>query len=343
MKESTIKIVLVGCGGISRAWVKPLLERKDTVLSGLVDINRQAAEKLASQFNLGAVPIATDLAGLLKTVKPDVVFDCTTPESHYAVAMTAFRHGCHVLAEKPMADTLAHARTLVETAGKKRKVYAVIQNRRYSRWIRGIVRLVRSKKLGTLTTLTSDFFIGAHFGGFRDHMKHVLLLDMAIHTFDAARFISGADPVSVFCREWNPAGSWYDHDACAIALFEMSGSLIYSYRGSWCAEGMNTSWESTWRLVGTRGSALWDGGSNCQAERVKGKTGFKREIEKVAVDFSDIPGLLEGHAGLIDEFLNCVRRGKKPLTAGEDNIKSLAMVLAAIESSQKNKPVKVNW
>ncbi len=343
MKESLIKIVLVGCGGISRAWVRPLLEKKEASLIGLVDINPQAAEKLASQFNLKNVAIETNLTSALQCLKPDAVFDCTTPESHYPVALTAFQHHCHVLAEKPMADTLAHARTLVETAAKKNLVYAIIQNRRYNRWIRGIVRLVRSRKIGTLTTLTSDFFIGAHFGGFRDRMKHVLLLDMAIHTFDAARFISGADPVSVFCREWNPAGSWYDYDASAIALFEMTGGLVYSYRGSWCAEGMNTSWESAWRLIATKGSAIWDGGGNCQAERVKGKTGFKRELEKVEVKFPEFPASQEGHAGLIDEFLRCVRQGKKPLTSGEDNIKSLAMVIAAIESSQKNKVVKVSW
>ncbi|MCM8768356.1 MAG: Gfo/Idh/MocA family oxidoreductase [Candidatus Omnitrophica bacterium] len=341
MKESVIKVVLVGCGGISRAWVKPLQERKDARLVGLVDIRKEAAENLASQFNLQDIPVGTDLPSMLKTVQPEAVFDCTTPESHYSVAMTAFGHGCHVLAEKPMADTLSHAQKLVEISLKKKRIYAIIQNRRYTRWIRGIVNLVRSKILGQLTTLTSDFFIGAHFGGFRDRMKHVLLLDMAIHTFDAARFISGVDPVSVFCHEWNPVGSWYEHDASAIALFEMTGGVVYSYRGSWCAEGMNTSWEGQWRLIGSKGSAVWDGNERCQVERVKGKTGFKREVEKLEVGFPELP--LEGHSGLIDEFLRCVRQGKKPLTAAEDNIKSLAMVLAAVESSQKNKPVKVVW
>ena len=80
---------------------------------------------------------------------------------------------------------------------------------------------MQSGAVGPLTTVNCDFYIGAHFGGFRDRMEHVLLLDMAIHTFDQARFIMGADPVSVYCNEWNPAGSWYDHDASAIAIFEM--------------------------------------------------------------------------------------------------------------------------
>ena len=40
-------------------------------------------------------------------------------------------------------------------------------------------------------------------------MESPLILDMAIHTFDQARFITGADPVSVYCHEFNPPGSWY--------------------------------------------------------------------------------------------------------------------------------------
>ena len=55
----------------------------------------------------------------------------------------------------------------------------------------------RSGAIGDITTVTVDFYVGAHFGGFRAEMDHVLLLDMAIHSFDEARFLSGTDPVAV--------------------------------------------------------------------------------------------------------------------------------------------------
>ena len=58
---------------------------------------------------------------------------------------------------------------------------------------------------------------------------------MAIHTFDAARFLAGADPVSVICHEWNPPGSWYDHDASAVAVFELSGGILYTVFQAGCA------------------------------------------------------------------------------------------------------------
>lgn len=65
----------------------------------------------------------------------------------------------------------------------------------------------------------ADFFIGAHFVGFRERMEHPLLLDMAIHTFDQARFLLGsAKAETALCMAFNPASSWYDGCASAIRL-----------------------------------------------------------------------------------------------------------------------------
>jgi predicted dehydrogenase len=229
--------VLVGCGGISGAWLSPLAEEPTIEIVGLVDLNEENARKKAVEFNLKA-DVGTDLDTMLKLKQPDIVFDVTVPDAHYDVILTALAAGCHVLGEKPLADSMEHARAMVAAAEKAGKIYAVIQNRRYQPGIHGLVDFVNNNEIGKITTVNSDFTIGAHFGGFRDQMKHVLLLDMAIHTFDAARFISGADPVAVYCHEWNPAGSWYAHGASAVATFEMSNGIVYTYRGSWCAEGL---------------------------------------------------------------------------------------------------------
>lgn len=74
--------------------------------------------------------------------------------------------------------------------------------------------------------------LAPHFGGFREEMDNVLLLDMAIHTFDAARYVAGRKPLTVYCVERNPKGSWYRHGASANAIFEFSDDIVFSYRGS---------------------------------------------------------------------------------------------------------------
>lgn len=339
--EPVLRAVLVGCGGISEAWLKPVATQADVQIVGLVDRVEASARKRAAEFHLESARVGTDLREVLKATRPDIVFDCTVPGAHVGVALEAFRHGCHVLGEKPLADSMADARKMVRAAARAGRTHAVMQNRRYLPEIRVVRELIASERLGALTTLSSDFFIGAHFGGFREQMRHVLLLDMAIHTFDAARLLCGGDPVSVYCKEWNPAGSWYAHGASAVAVFTMSNGVVYTYRGSWCSEGLATLWEGTWHGIGTSGSFRWNGYRDFEAQ----------VVTKVATPFSQVAGLAPlpfgnvtqpiGHGGQIAEFVRCLREGRTPETASSDNIKSLAMVFAAIESAEKGREVRV--
>lgn len=342
-QKDTLRIVLVGCGAMSRAWLQTATELADVEVVGLVDIYEEAAHARARELQLTQALIGTDLGEVLARTRPDIVFNCTIPEAHLQTSLQALEAGCHVLSEKPLAASLEAARTLVAAAQRVDRYFAVMQNRRYDANILRVHHALASGELGALTTVNSDFYIGAHFGGFRDHMRHVLLLDMAIHTFDAARFLTGADPVSVYCHEWNPAGSWYDHDASAIAIFEMTGGLMYTYRGSWCAEGLATTWESDWRLIAERGSITWDGGEDIRVQQVQETGGFLSTFRDVEPDLVERTERTQGHSSAIRDFIACVREGRAPQTSGTDNIKSLAMVFAAIESAESGKRVAVSW
>jgi predicted dehydrogenase len=339
--ETTFKAVLVGCGSISRLWLDAVRTIPDLELVGFVDLIEESARRRATDYGWQRAVIGTDLRAVLEKTVPDAVFDCTVPEAHFHVTLEALRYGCHVLGEKPMADTMQHAREMVAAAQAAGKIYAVIQNRRYTPGIRRLRNFLASEPIGPITTVNSDFYVGPHFGGFRAHMEHVLLLDMAIHTFDAARFVTNADPVSVYCKEWNPVGSWYDHDASAIAIFEMTNGIVYTYRGSWCAEGLPTTWESDWRILGSRGSVKWDG-EHILAQAVAETGRFLATYQDI-----DVPAYSStkaaGHASLIREFVSCIRTGTTPETVCTDNIKSLAMVFGAIESVNRGKRVEISW
>ncbi len=339
--EGKTRAVLVGCGGISRAWLRALQGMPEVEVAGLVDIDEQAAATVAEEFGLVGAARGTELAPMLEQVAPEVVFNCTIPEAHMEVTLAALRHGCHVLGEKPLADSMENARRMVAAAEEANRILAVIQNRRYDANIRRLRSFLCSGVLGPVTTVNCDFYIGAHFGGFRDRMEHVLLLDMAIHTFDQARLLTGANATSVYCHEWNPAGSWYDHDASAVAIFQMTGGLVYTYRGSWCAEGLNTAWECDWRIICRNGTVTWDGAEGFRAQVVAKEGGFRSELADIQVPPLDVADTLEGHAGNIREFIRCVRSGGTPETVASDNINSLAMVFAAIESAESGRPVSV--
>ena len=219
---TTFKALLVGAGGMGRSWGNNLKDHAEVEVAGWVDIRPGAAAEAADGLQLSGLHTGDDLGRALAEAKPDFVVDVTVPEAHREVTLQALAAGVPVLGEKPMADSMEHAREMVAASEKAGKLYMVSQSRRYDARIHAYRKLI-VEQIGTPGILNSDFYIGAHFGGFRDEMASVLLLDMAIHTLDAARYVSGADPVSVYCEEFNPAWSWYKGDASATALFEMTG------------------------------------------------------------------------------------------------------------------------
>jgi predicted dehydrogenase len=330
---------------MAATWVQALQEpalRGRIELVGLVDIDLSAAERLRDEFGLTGATAGNDLDAMLSDMRPELVFDVAVPSARQDIACTALRHGCHVLSEKPMATSLQSARRIQEAAVQAGRTFAVTQNRRFKEGIRRARATVESGVLGDINAIHCDFFVGAHFGGFREIMQHVLLLDMAIHTFDAARFVSGKEPVAVYCHESNPASSWYLHGSVANAIFEFSDDVVFTYRGSWSAEGANTSWDSAWRIVGSKGTLLWDGETSFTANVVDGTEGFFRPLRQIDVPPAPVPDLINGHASVIGEFLDAIETGAEPETSGSDNIKSLAMVFAAIESAVTRQRVLIH-
>ncbi len=330
------RVVVVGAGSISDAWFPPLLAEKVEIVA-VVDLRLETAEAKIKQYGLSA-QAATDLAPVLKSAKPDFVLDLTVPESHHAVTIAALRAGAHVLGEKPLALTMAEAREMVHVAEATGKLYLVNQNRRWDPKHEAVRRVLAAGTIGDITTVNCDFYLGVHFGGFREEMASPLLLDMAIHHFDLARFFTGANAVSVYAKEFNPKGSWYRGDVAASCIFEMSDGIIFTYRGSWCSEGFNTSWNGDWRIIGSQGTLLYQQDEDPRTQVVACEDPiFQRPLKDIPVPVPDMPAT--GMHGALREMLTYLRTGTIPQTECHDNIKSLAMVLSAIESSRAGHPV----
>jgi predicted dehydrogenase len=244
--------------------------------------------------------------------------------------------GCHVLSEKPMAETLDQARDLVTRAQKAGRIHAVVQNRRYVAGVRRIARALKSGAIGDIASVHADFFLAPHFGGFREEMDHVLLLDMAIHTFDALRCMTGLGALGAYCREWNPPSSWYRQGSSAAAIFELETGATFVYRGSWCAPGLPTSWEAEWRFLGAKGSLTWDGADAIRIEAIAPgrRSGLFEPVQPIEPPTLAEDDRVGGHFGVLSDFVAAVRTGLEPETAGRDNIRSLAMVFGAIESAE---------
>jgi predicted dehydrogenase len=318
----TKRALLVGAGSMGRTWAANLSNCPETEIAGWIDRDPQAVEASLAATEIEVAFKGTDLSHALDAIKPDFLVDVTTPESHCAVTLAALDRGIPVLGEKPMASTMEEAQKMTRASQEKGVLYMVSQSRRYDWRIRACRRAFQ--KIGDIGILDADFYLGPHFGGFRDAMESPLIVDMAIHTFDQARYLTGADPVSVYCEEFNPSWSWYKGDASAVALFEMENGLRFTYRGSWCAEGRNT----------------WDGDQDIRGEVVRSAGGFMSEHDAFAEPVTDAGPVFI--AGSLRDFLDALENpGHTPMGRCDDNIKSFAMVCAAVESSKTGRRVPI--
>ena len=111
-----LKAVIVGTGLIARKKHIPSFKKhKGKVeLVALCDLNQEAAQKLAADFQIPKV--YSDLAEMIAKEKPDMVDICTPPQTHVRLAVEAMKAGCNVLIEKPMALTVEECDTIVNVS-----------------------------------------------------------------------------------------------------------------------------------------------------------------------------------------------------------------------------------
>ncbi|MEU5870456.1 Gfo/Idh/MocA family oxidoreductase [Glycomyces sp. NPDC047369] len=322
--EGPLRLVVVGAGGMGRAWMHTIEADPATELVGVADLYPAATEGAVADLGR-EIATGTDAVELAQRTGAHALVNATIPEAHHPVTIAALRAGLPVLGEKPVAATVAEGLALAAAAELTGHLFMVSQSRRYNRGLFQAKRQAAS--LGRIGIVAVDFFKAPHFGGFRDAMDSPLLLDMAIHQFDMARFLLDADPVAVVCEEYNPPWSWYAGNAAATAAFEMEGGARFTFNGSWCSPGLETSWNGAWRISAEHGSAVWDGEGDPQSDPESKAT-------------ADDPG--DGIAGSLREFTAALLQGREPMGRVHANVLSLAMVEAAIRSAAEGRRVQVD-
>jgi len=328
LPSGPIRLIQAGAGGMGRAWLGTIAGNPDVELVGLADLDPELARRAADDHGFAGLPVAGSVEELLAATEADAMINVTVPEAHRATSELALRHGLAVLCEKPMAPSVQDCRAMIAAAATAGRLLMVSQSRRYFRTLYAFERQLRT--LGRPELLSCEFFKAPHFGGFRERMPEPLLVDMAIHQFDLARKLISSEPVSVRCRSFNPSWSWFDGNAAAEAVFEFADGAVFSFVGSWCAPGLETSWNGRWRASTASGTAIWDGDGEPVAETAAG--------EPLPVEVGTEP---EQIAGSLAEFVTALRTGERPQTEGRSNINSVAMVEAAVRSSRTGAAVSL--
>jgi predicted dehydrogenase len=329
------RALLVGAGGMGHAWLNTMRNEPRVELAGVVDIDPDRAGTAAQEYGDGSASGFTDVSEGIRATTPDLLIDVADPDSHHPVTTTALRAGVPVIGEKPATSTLPQAVELAALSRLTGVPFVVSQNRRYEPNAGNAVAAIAA--IGQPELVTATFALGAHFGGFRATMESPLLYDMSIHHLDYLRYLMGAldrrqaEVADVYCEEFSPSWNWFAGNAsCAITLRFVSGAFA-TYTGSWCSVGLNTSWNADWRVSAPHGTVLWDGVSEPRVEVIDDFAGVAAPPVVTAT------GLAASLAG----FLDHLDGGPLPATAIADNLQSLALVFAAMESSRSGARVSV--
>lgn len=105
-----LRAAVVGAGYVATHHLAALARLDFVDIVGLCDSNTETARTLAAKFN---IPLVGARLSDLASAKPDMVYVLTPPSSHASLAIEAMDMGCHVLIEKPMADSVAECEAIL--------------------------------------------------------------------------------------------------------------------------------------------------------------------------------------------------------------------------------------
>ncbi len=191
---------VIGIGDISALHLDAIRTNPRIELVGVCDLDPQRAEAGGRAFG---VPFFTDHRELLRVVAPEVVHITTPHHQHVPVALDALDAGAHVLTEKPIGQSVAAGRRLVErAAGSDRKVGVVFQNR-YNPTALAIKEVLASGVLGPVTGgraavwwfRPTSYYAAAPWRGRWETAGGGVLINQAIHTLDLLLWFLGAPRV----------------------------------------------------------------------------------------------------------------------------------------------------
>lgn len=323
-----LRFILVGMGARSRIWRRVLQEHQECRLVGLVETDPHRLS--AAVADLPEVVAGSTLEGVAREVDADVALLCTPPAGRDGQVAAACVARLAILAEKPLADTLAGAEAHVAAAAEAGVPLAVGLNFRYLGVTRALKTLFSPERLGRpeFGRFTYERWRDGrlpHLNKYPLSMSQPMLWEQSIHHFDLMRFVYDAEPVRISARTFNPSWSMYDGDANVAALITFTDGVEVTYQGTWAGNWQQMGFE--WRTECTRGVAV--------QKDMFGALGYalRDDPTLTPVPLPEEEPWVDDARRLLEDFVSHFREGAALPCSGTDHLNSLRMVEACIRSA----------
>lgn len=323
-------IGLVGCGEIAKHHLQAYVAAGYDVRA-LCDVDREKASRYQQVFYPGA-KIFSDYEELLADDQIAVLDVATHPAHRPPIIEAAIKAGKHVLSQKPFVTDLDEGERLVELADRHGVLLAVNQNGRWAPHFSYLREAIAAGWLGKL--------VSAHFAVHWDHswvkgtpfenVRHLILFDFAIHWFDLMTCIMGSEkPSRLYASFTRSFAQEVRPNLLAQVLIEYPGrqaTLVFD--GHTTAGGFDTSF-----IVGTKATFRAEGVDiNAQQVSVSTEAG-------TWTSFLEGRWFNDGFHGAMAELLKAIAENRQPSHSARENLRSLALCFAAVESAETHQPV----
>ena len=195
--STPIRVLVAGCGNMGASHARAYHRMPEFEIAGLVSRGPASRERLSAE--LGGLPGFSDYYAALAATKPDAVSINTYPETHGPYARAALDAGCHVFCEKPLAETVEEAQSIVDAArARDRKLVIGYILRVHPAWVRFIeIARTLGKPLVMRMNLNQQSR-GTAWQSHRNLMESMSpIVDCGVHYVDVMCQMTGARPVRV--------------------------------------------------------------------------------------------------------------------------------------------------
>lgn len=331
-KNYNPKIGIIGTGGISDFHLK---NYKDFGFDVVAIANRtlSKAEQRRDKFYPHA-DVFEDYNKILERDDIKVVDITPHPQDRLPIIKKALSAGKHVLSQKPFVLDLKDGRELVKLARENNVKLAVNQNGRWAPHFSYMRSAIEAGLIGRpLSVNFSLQWDQTWITGNQafENIKHLILFDFAIHWFDiSACFMQGQQVKSIYA-------SAVKYDEQKYKPFSIA-SCVINYEQAQVTMSFNAHTvlgeEDVTTIVGTKGTLRSRGpGLNDQPEM---EVYLKEGHVKVPLEGSWFES---GFKGTMGELLCAIEENREPIHSAENNLKSLELCFAALESADNNRIV----
>ncbi len=337
-----MKGALIGCGFFAQNQLHAWRDIDGAEIVALCDRDPERLAATAETF--GITRTYTDAAAMFAAEELDFVDIATTVQSHRPLVEMAAGAGCHVICQKPFAETMDDARAMVAAVEAAGRTLMVHENFRWQSAVRKAIETVRSGAIGTPFFGRVAFRSGYDVYSGQPYLaegERFIIEDLGIHILDISRALFG--DVERIAATTKRVNSKIKGEDVATMLLAHDGGVTSVVDCSYATRRTPETFpQSLLEIDGTEGTLRLDAGYSLVVQTGGNET--VTDVSPPVLPWAERPwhNIQESVRIIQQHFVACIDAGTQPETSGADNLKTLALVQAAYRSAETGETVRLS-